>query len=230
MQVHEISKKSLTWIEIHTSSTMKKTIFFSLLALTILHFAACKKLACKYSDCGPYGHCEYGVCICDAGYELDGGGRCTDTIFCDNMDCVHGTCNDFYNTCDCNIPFERDGDRRCTIRYRDKFLGDWNGTHITPAGNTVGPYVMNLSAGTLNDEQVQVSNLANFTCSTTGAGLDAMCASNSTERLAFFQPLCTGYSAISGSITLIDQTHFDFDVTIFQTGMSTRCTGVFTKM
>lgn len=42
--------------------------------------SGCKKNLCKDIDCGPYGACEKGVCICEEGYMQDADGACNQRI------------------------------------------------------------------------------------------------------------------------------------------------------
>ncbi len=42
--------------------------------------SGCKKNPCKDLDCGPYGACEKGVCICEEGYTTGTDGSCDQRI------------------------------------------------------------------------------------------------------------------------------------------------------
>ncbi len=42
--------------------------------------SGCNKNPCKDIDCGPYGTCEKGVCICEEGYMQDADGACNQRI------------------------------------------------------------------------------------------------------------------------------------------------------
>lgn len=42
--------------------------------------SGCKKNPCKEIDCGPYGACEKGVCLCEEGYTLASDSTCNQRI------------------------------------------------------------------------------------------------------------------------------------------------------
>lgn len=60
------------------SSLSNNLIIFSLLCLAAL--AGCKENPCKEVDCGPYGTCENGVCVCEEGYTLDSDSTCNQRL------------------------------------------------------------------------------------------------------------------------------------------------------
>lgn len=56
-------------------------IRIALIPLFILgSLSGCKKNPCKDMDCGPYGACEKGVCICEEGYVIGPDGACDQRI------------------------------------------------------------------------------------------------------------------------------------------------------
>jgi hypothetical protein len=181
---------------------------------------------CKNVDCG-HGTCEDGLCACETGWTIGSDNLCSERIPCADVDCGHGTCNLVDELCDCDYYYEKDSTGKCTVAWRDKFLGSWQGTHISDAGDTVGPYTMVITPSTSEIQTVQIGNFCNWQCLGSGAIVNAEAG---TSTLSFFQNFCPSISAISGTVVPPDPQHLYFNVTIYSSNPAVQIAGLFAKI
>ncbi len=212
---------------------MKNLLYPIALLLLLLCFSSCLKTLCKDVDCGAHGYCNLGECVCDAGWDYDSYGNCTDSLECYNVDCGHGYCNASVGGCVCDLGWEIGTDGKCSRLWREQFLGNWQGSHITGAGDTVGPYTMTVVPTATETNQVQIQNFLNYSCSFTGTTLRVNASANAIGThayLATFQSTCTGISSIAGSWDRIDDTLISIDISVVIGSTIVNCQGVFQKI
>lgn len=131
---------------------------------------------CSGGDCGQFGVCNDGECICLYGSEFDPEiGECI--TVCDS--CPPNTfCNSDLETCECLNCFEPDSVGNC-VPSKLKYLGTWTGYHIskvTPGlsfNDTSSVYSISITETSRYSENVLIGNFMNLFCSGTNEPLIA---------------------------------------------------------